>query len=238
MTLPRQNSQLVDGDGRPTREFYTWMRSLSPAQVSAAASDPALSGLSDVVISALADGNILEWDNTIGRWINAAPTGGSGVSDGDKGDITVSGGGATWTVDNDAITYAKIQNISAASKLLGRGDSGSGDTQEITLGANLTMTGTTLSASGGSAAVWTSATANLPSGAGVYDYEQTVTDAAVSGTSKIMLSLDPGADTDENEPEFIDLINMTAFPSAGSFTLSMTFREPHSGPIKIFYQVN
>ena len=72
-----------------------------------------------------------------------------GVSDGDKGDITVSGSGATYTIDNTAVSYAKIQNVSAASKLLGRGDSGSGSPQEITLGAGLTMTGTTLSSSGG-----------------------------------------------------------------------------------------
>lgn len=75
-------------------------------------------------------------------------SGGSGVTDGDKGDITVTGSGATWTVDNDVVTYAKMQNVSAASKLLGRGDSGSGDPQEITLGSGLSMTGTTLASTG------------------------------------------------------------------------------------------
>lgn len=53
-------------------------------------------------------------------------------SDGDKGDIVVSGSGLTWTVDNDAITYAKMQNVSATDKLLGRSTSGAGDVEEIT----------------------------------------------------------------------------------------------------------
>jgi hypothetical protein len=55
----------------------------------------------------------------------------SGIADGDKGDITVSGTGSIWTVDNDAITYAKIQNVSATDKLLGRSTAGAGDVEEI-----------------------------------------------------------------------------------------------------------
>src|SRR5262249_54120370 len=57
---------------------------------------------------------------------------GTTIPDGDKGDITVSGGGTVWTVDAQAITYSKIQNVSASSRLLGRITSGAGSIEELT----------------------------------------------------------------------------------------------------------
>ena len=71
---------------------------------------------------------------------------GGGISDGDKGDITVSGSGATWTIDSDVVTYAKIQNVSATSRLLGRSTAGAGDIEELTIGSGLSLAAGSLTA--------------------------------------------------------------------------------------------
>lgn len=76
-----------------------------------------------------------------GTGITCGTSGGGGLSDGDKGDVTVSGSGTTWTMDNDTVTYAKMQNVSAASRILGRKTASAGDAEEMTLSEALDFVG-------------------------------------------------------------------------------------------------
>ena len=92
---------------------------------------PAADGTSGQVLSTNGSG-VLSW--------------GGGISDGDKGDITVSGSGATWTIDSDVVTYAKIQNVSATNRLLGRSTAGAGDIEELTIGSGLSLAAGSLTA--------------------------------------------------------------------------------------------
>lgn len=100
----------------------------------------------------------------------------SGTNTGDQtitltGNVTGTGTGSfAATIANDAVTYAKMQNVSVISKLLGRGAAaGVGDPEEITLGTNLSMSGTTLNASGGG---------STPTGTGFTHITAGVQDAA------------------------------------------------------------
>lgn len=65
----------------------------------------------------------------------------AGVPDGGKQDIVVSSAGTIWTIDNDAVTYAKIQNVTATDRLLGRDEAGSGNIEELSVSGGIEFTG-------------------------------------------------------------------------------------------------
>lgn len=73
----------------------------------------------------------------------ANPSWGTGilVTDGDKGSITVSSSGTVWTLDDAAVSLAKMANLSQY-QLIGRSSSGSGVPQAISTSADVyTMLG-------------------------------------------------------------------------------------------------
>lgn len=61
-------------------------------------------------------------------------------TDGDKGDITLSGGGATYTIDAEAVTLAKMANL-ATDRLIGRDTAGTGVPESLTVGGGIEFTG-------------------------------------------------------------------------------------------------
>ena len=118
----------------------------------AGANHDLLSGThSDTLAAAVSRGSIV-YGNATPDWAEFVV--GTGVLHADGTDVT------GWSlvdlaadVTND-LPFANLVQASAASRIVGRGSAaGAGDFEEITIGANLTMTGTTLSADAGPHAI-------------------------------------------------------------------------------------
>lgn len=60
------------------------------------------------------------------------------ISDGDKGDITVSTSGTVWTIDNDAVNNDKLANM-ATQTFKGRTTAGTGNPEDLTVAQAKTM---------------------------------------------------------------------------------------------------
>jgi hypothetical protein len=88
-------------------------------------------------------------DGTHAEQVSVIGGGGAGVTDGDKGDITVSGTGATWTIDNGVVTLAKMANM-ATDSFLGRDTAGTGVPEVLSIATVQSMLGI---GSGGSGSV-------------------------------------------------------------------------------------
>lgn len=140
----------------------------------------------------------------------------AGVADGDKGDITVSSSGATWTIDNDVVTYAKMQNVSATDRLLGRSTSGAGDVEEITCTAyaRTILDDADAAAARSTLGLGTIATVAAPSGTVVGTSDtQTLTNKRVTkrvGTTASSSTPTPNADAN-------DVYTVTALAAGATF---------------------
>lgn len=134
-------------------------------------------------------------------------SGASSITNADlTGDVTTSGTTAT-SIASTAVTLAKIQNATANSKVLGSGSAGSGASySELSLGSGLSISGTTLSATGSGGTVTTTgspANGNLTKFSG----SSTITNADLTGdvttsggvaTTLASTAVTPGSYTNTN----------------------------------------
>mgnify|MGYP000122483691 CR=1 FL=1 len=119
-----------------------------------------------------------------------------------SGDVTGSGATSITTtiatnavttakIANTAVTFAKIQNINT-NRLLGRSSAGSGSVEEISIGSGLSLSGGTLSATGGGAGnnVWLVQSSGIQATTNLEDiYHVGKVKVGSSGTSSFMLSV-------------------------------------------------
>jgi len=125
------------------------------------------------------------------------------------GDVTTPAGSVATTISANAVTYAKMQAASATSKLIGSSASSTA-LGEITLGTNLSITGSTINAAGGTTSPGGSNTQIQYNNSGAFGG---IGSATFDGTIPITLTLTPASNTYATG---LLLTDTTTAPSTGN----------------------
>ncbi len=117
----------------------TFFSALEAAAASGEVTLPRPMRLGGQVVDPVSPPNGMLWLNTTSGEVKVRSAGatipvgggGGGLTDGDKGDITVSGSGAVWTIDAGVVTLGKLASI-ATDSFLGRDTAGTGSPEVMT----------------------------------------------------------------------------------------------------------
>jgi hypothetical protein len=75
--------------------------------------------------------------------------------------------------------------------------------------------------------------ATLPSGDGLFEWNETIPAFGVSPSSIIFLSLASHENDDENDPEFIDLLSLVGQAGTDEISVTLSFGSKTSGVVKL-----
>lgn len=153
------------------------------------------------------------------------------------------GGSSTWgsitgTLSSQTDLQTALNDKASASSV---SSDLAGKQNTLVSGTNIkTVNGTSLLGSGNVDVSPTLGAASITvprTNGGYLQHTEVITDGNVSPTSKILLSLGGGSDTDENEAEMLDIGGMSATAGTGNFTVMVNFLTRTSGIVKLNYMV-
>lgn len=77
----------------------------------------------------------------------------------------------------------------------------------------------------------------LPSPKGMREWKESVPAAGIVANNNILAALAPALDTDQNDPEMLDVLSLSATAGVNQITFNLSFGDETSGPVNLLWKV-